>query len=190
MPRDSNSSKLPIDALDLFLDGILTEVREPADSSALEEVRAAFRRRIPFNLRSYAAAVLILRAAGVSRADPARAGREVSRRGSKEAPGAKRDKGSEKAATPRPRYSGEATAIFFSMGKRQRLHPRALIDLLVDVGGVAPEDIGEVRTFDNYSFVDLNPSVAQRAVTALNGIELRGRRLSVSLAKRRDEPVE
>lgn len=166
MPRDSTSSKLPPDTLDLFLDGVLSELRNPADSSVLEEVRAAFRRRIPFNLRSYAAAVLILRAAGVSRISSSRAGRDTAKKGSDEPrPAANKPaKPSEGAATQRPRFTGEGITIFFSMGKRQRLHARALLDLLVDVGGLAPEDIGEVRSFDNYSFVDISPAKAELAV--------------------------
>ncbi|HET7838254.1 MAG TPA: DbpA RNA binding domain-containing protein, partial [Rectinemataceae bacterium] len=82
---------------------------------------------------------------------------------------------------------GEGVTIFFSMGKRQRIFPRTLIDLILEKGGVALEDIGEVRAFDNYSFADIAPAKASALVASLDGTELRGRKLSVSLAKRRDE---
>ncbi|MDA8426820.1 MAG: DbpA RNA binding domain-containing protein [Treponema sp.] len=216
MANDSNAPKLPSEALDLFLDGILAEVREPSDMAALKEARAAFRRRIPFPLRSYAAAILILRAAGVSRSgakapvkDSAvsdRPAREGLRKKDKEprspraekspAPlptaeeGLREPRGPRADSPQRPRFKGEGTTIFFSMGKRQRFHPRALIDLIVDVAGVNSEYIGEVRTFDNYSFADVDPEKAQAVVSTLNGVELRGRRLSVNLARKRDESPE
>ena len=65
MPSENVANRLPSDALDAFLDGILAELRDPADPVALDEIRAAFRKRVPFRLRSYAAAALILRAAGL-----------------------------------------------------------------------------------------------------------------------------
>jgi len=212
VPKDQNAPRLPNEALDSFLDGILAELKDPADPTALDEVRSAFRRRIPFQLRSYAASILILRAAGIPRtaskpatkdASPAPRAGLVGQRGSrqkKDRPEASPPRAQQQQriasetqrgdATSRPKFRGEGTTIFFSMGKRQRLPPRALIDLLVDVAGVRLEDIGEVRVFDNYSFADLNPETAQRVVTDLNGIELRGRKLSVNLAKKREDAVD
>ncbi len=220
MANDSNVPKLPSEALDLFLDGILAEVRKPSDLSALKEARAAFRRRIPFSLRSYAAATLILRAAGVSRSTSKalikesvvsdRSTRDDFRKKGREAATAKTEGADTDAmsrpaedfaretkrpagradSSLRPRFKGNGTTIFFSMGKRQRFHPRALIDLIIEVAGVGSEYIGEVRTFDNYSFVDIDPEKAQVVVSTLNGVELRGRRLSVNLARKRDEAAD
>lgn len=206
MANDSNEPKLPSEALDLFLDGVLAEVREPSDTEALKEARAAFRRRIPFPLRSYAAAVLILRAAGFSRGSPKpdfvseRQPREGGKARGKEPKPVRQDRAPAEAASderslkrdasPRSRFKGEGTTIFFSMGKRQRFHPHALIDLIVDVAGIGVEHIGDVRSFDNYSFADIDPDVAQTVVSTLNGVELRGRRLSVNLARKRDEAEE
>jgi hypothetical protein len=216
VPSENVANRLPPDALDSFLDGILAELRDPTDPVALNEIRAAFRKRVPFNLRSYAAAALILRAAGLSRgpvrplakealSPPPREqpkgtkprkpdGREA-RRGDREArakpEAAARDarggREQERAALPpRPRFVGEGTTLFFSMGKRQRLYPRILIDLIIDVAGLAPEAIGEVRAFDNYSFADIEPRSADAVISALDGQEFRGRKMSVGPAKKRD----
>ena len=75
MPSENVANRLPSDALDAFLDGILAELRDPTDPIALDEIRVAFRKRVPFRLRSYAAAALILRAAGLSRST----GRSISK---------------------------------------------------------------------------------------------------------------
>lgn len=217
MPSENVANRLPPDALDAFLDGILAELREPADPMALNEIRAAFRKRVPFNLRSYAAAALILRAAGFSRApgkplakEPLaaaardqqkgkrEAGRPIDRaRGADQGRRAKAEGKVKEPAQgsiverdaerpPRPRFVGEGVTLFFSMGKRQRLYPRILIDLLIDVAGLAPVAIGEVRAFDNYSFADIDPQRADAAISALDGYEFRGRKLSVGPAKKRD----
>lgn len=72
MPRDPSSTQFSIDALDAFLDGLRAELKDPADPNVLNTIRSAFRRKIPFHQRSYAAAILIMRAAGLSRGVPAR----------------------------------------------------------------------------------------------------------------------
>jgi hypothetical protein len=220
VPSENAPKRLPPDALDAFLDGILAELREPADPVALNEIRAAFRKRVPFSLRSYAAAALILRAAGLSRTPgkpgpkealaqaPAPKGKKPaarepreprqpresrepreSRQGGRDeiARGEAKAKEAERASLPpRARYAGEGLTLFFSMGKRQRLYPRILIDLIIDVAGVAPESIGEVRAFDNYSFADIDPQKADSVVSALDGYEFRNRKMSVGPAKKRD----
>ncbi|MCE1195268.1 DbpA RNA binding domain-containing protein [bacterium] len=70
MPIESANNKIPEEALNAFLDGILAELRSPTAPEALTQVRSIFRKRIPLHLRSYAAALLILRAAGIARAQP------------------------------------------------------------------------------------------------------------------------
>jgi hypothetical protein len=219
VPSEPAAKRLQPEALDAFLDGILAELEEPADPVALNEIRAAFRKRVPFSKRSYAAAALILRAAGLSRGLPRdAASRSAESRGAAQRPSAKGDtskrpserppkraaqegrakgelarQGSEAprqgdgASASRPRFEGEGTTLFFSMGKRQRLYPRILIDLLMEVSRLAPESIGEVRAFDNYSFADIDPAKAQEVISAFDGYEFKGRKLSVGPAKRRDD---
>jgi hypothetical protein len=70
VPIESENNKIPEEALNAFLDGILAELRSSTASSALTQVRSIFRKRIPLHLRSYAAALLILRAAGITRVQP------------------------------------------------------------------------------------------------------------------------
>lgn len=210
MPSENDAKRLPSDALDAFLDGIMAELREPTDPVALNEIRAAFRKRVPFHLRSYAAAALILRAAGLSRAPVrplAKAPLSPSSREQQKGSRAKKPSNREErqpmrdskakaevkpkdaerdALPPRPRYMGEGVTLFFSMGKRQRLYPRILIDLIIDVAGLAPESVGEVRAFDNYSFADIDPPRSAAVIAALDGYEFRGRKISVGPAKKRD----
>jgi hypothetical protein len=209
VPSEQAAKRLQPEALDAFLDGILAELDEPADPVALNEIRAAFRKRVPFSKRSYAAAALILRAAGLSRGPGRPAvkepfapaakeqrngkGRRPEARAAAKNPGAKGapeapDAGRQaQPQPPRPRFVGEGATLFFSMGKRQRFYPRILIDLLLDVAGLPSESIGDVRAFDNYSFADIEPDKAPKVIETLDGYEFKGRKLSVGPAKKRDE---
>jgi hypothetical protein len=215
VPSEQAAKRLQPEALDAFLDGIIAELDEPADPVALNEIRAAFRKRVPFHKRSYAAAALILRAAGLSRGlgrpaapkDSFVALQKGPRNAKGKKPAAEHPSGKDSKAKPsqdssrakdettapqvsRPRFVGEGTTLFFSMGKRQRLYPRILIDLVIDIAGLPPESIGDVRAFDNYSFADIDPAKANTAIVALDGYEFRGRKLSVGPAKKKDEQGE
>jgi len=105
--------------------------------------------------------------------------------------GARRERAPEpREAAPeeqRPRLQGEGTTIFFGMGKRQRLYSRVLLRVLSEEGGLALEDIGDIRSFDNYSFADVAPERAEELIAALASFEFRGRVLPVNKARKRGE---
>ena len=75
----------------------------------------------------------------------------------------------------RPRFHGEGVTVFFGMGKRQRLYPRVLLRILTEEGGLANEEIGDIRSFDNYSFADIDPARAEALIASLDGTAFRGR---------------
>lgn len=85
----------------------------------------------------------------------------------------------------RPRFRGEGTTVFFGMGKRQRLYPRVLLRILTEEGGLSFEEVGDIRSFDNYSFADLDPLRADDLIATLDGKPFRGRGLPVSKARKR-----
>ena len=49
----------------------------------------------------------------------------------------------------------KATSIFISIGKNRRVYPRDLVGLIVAVGGIDRERIGDIKVLANYSFVQL-----------------------------------
>lgn len=204
----------PAGAVDAIIDRLLETLSSPPDTEALNEARAEFRRRVPLHLRSYAAAALILEAAaeggqrqrGGRRQDDSRRGREGGRgsaqdsrqsarqgSGTRDTERAERperaaaQEGSRHSEEPRPRYQGEGITVFFGMGKRQRLYPRVLLRILTEEGGLSLEEIGDIRSFDNYSFADIAPDKAEAIIASLNGVEFRGRGIPVSRARKRGE---
>lgn len=84
----------------------------------------------------------------------------------------------------------KATSIFVSIGKNRRVYPRDLVGLLVAVGGIDRERIGDIKVLANYSFVQLYTEDCQTAIDKLNGYDYRGRKLAVSFSRQKTEGEE
>ena len=77
------------------------------------------------------------------------------------------------------------TTLFMSIGKNRRVYPRDLVQLLFAAGQVSKGDIGDIKILDNYSFVEIEESLAPAVIGRLDGIQYRGRQLTVNFAKKR-----
>ena len=103
---------------------------------------------------------------------------------------------SEQTSEERPRHprveipEAEATSIFISIGKNRRVYPRDLVGILIAVGGIDRERIGDIKVLANYSFVQLYSSDAQTAIDKLNGYDYRGRKLAVSYSRQKGEDAD
>ncbi|HRW24857.1 MAG TPA: DbpA RNA binding domain-containing protein [Spirochaetia bacterium] len=199
-------------AIEAEFDEALAEVRATADVALLQECRAIFRARVPFNLRAYVAAALALKYAGGSR-QPEKRSRDgkggrgraegrpdnraesVARQPAKQAKPKKEEKPAREPEAKEPRevrenrYRGEGVTLFVSAGRRQRFYARVAVKMLLDIPGVADEQVGDVRTMDNYSFIVVDPAVEDAVIAALNGYDLKGRTLAVNRARKRGEPA-
>ncbi len=212
MPIESANNKIPEEALNAFLDGILAELRSPTASDALAQVRSIFRKRIPLHLRSYAAALLILRAAGITRAQPQKPSIPAAKAAKETAPASRAAKEPFQARAPRRQPAAQAAGprqsqasaegsvqgqqhrnsvgmvpLFVSMGKRQRLRPQELRVMLGEKTGIDSEELGRVHLFDNYSFIDVPEALAEKIVAAADGADFRGRPIEIKPAKKRGE---
>jgi hypothetical protein len=82
----------------------------------------------------------------------------------------------------------DSKRLFFSVGRSRRVFPREILGLINSKTAIPREDIGSIRILDNYSFVQVRDTVAEKIIEALNGLSFRGRPLTVNYAKsRRDE---
>jgi len=80
-----------------------------------------------------------------------------------------------------------STTLFVSIGRNRRVYPRDLIGLILQTTGLEREHIGEIRVLDNYSFVQVITEDAEKIIATLNETEYRGRKLTVSFSKKREE---
>ncbi len=213
MSTEEMKKDFPQSDADALISKVLEDVRAVRDPSILNACRSLFRSRIPFHLRSYAAAALVLRSLGAGiegggpgkRAPKGRTGRGAGDGRARRPPeGAGKPgfppavKGGASAPEPglegqrlkRGRYAGEGTTLFFSMGRRQRFTAQNILRVLSDVSGIEETDIGAIRTFDNYSFVNVDPAAADLIIQDVDGTLVKGRKLVVNRARPRKEEMK
>jgi len=91
------------------------------------------------------------------------------------------------ASQGRIRRKMATTTLFLSIGKNRRVYPRDLVQLLFAAGQVPKADIGDIKILDNYSFVEVEEKSASDVIGRLDGIQYRGRHLTVNFAKKRSD---
>ena len=149
------------------VDLILDKIRTEADPDLLAGYYSLFKKEVSLFNRSKVAAYLLMQYDQGKNPRSARGGDEA------------------------PRYpplaEEESKRLFFSIGRSRRVFPREIIGLINTNTSVAREDIGVIRILDNYSFVQVRNTVAETIIAALNGLNFRGRPLTVNYAKSRSE---
>ena len=76
-------------------------------------------------------------------------------------------------------------SLFVSIGRNRKVYPKDLIHLFVNTGKVDRSMIGDIKILDNYSFITLNSQATETAIDNLDGIDFRGRKLTVNFAKKK-----
>ncbi len=82
---------------------------------------------------------------------------------------------------------GRFTTLFVGVGKNRKVFPKDLSQLFSDNGSVPRSDIGDIKILDNYSFVEVASKHAKPAMDALNGMDFRGRKLTVNYARKKED---
>ena len=169
---------------------VLEKIRTEADPWLLEEYQKLFKKEISLFHRSKAAAYLLMLC------DQGKSLRWAATRRDRRPEGedsASREGASKEAASSRedgryPLAENESIRLFFSVGRSRRVFPREILGLINTKTAIPREDIGAIRILDNYSFVQVRTTVAEKIIEALNGLDFRGRPLTVNYARsRRDE---
>ncbi|WP_191016563.1 DbpA RNA binding domain-containing protein [Treponema zioleckii] len=198
-------NELNMEQVAAYLQDAVSKVK--ANPDELEELKKVFKKNVPFTLRSFVAAYLLKNSSGAiyrfnshKNRDEFRARRAESRsrynRFEEKQIAATTENMESAPAEPRERYvrvqiAPEAAAtIFVGIGRNRRVFPRDLVGLFISVAGLEKERIGDIRVLANYSFVQLFKEDAEKAIKALNGYDYRGRKLSVSYSKQREDGEE
>jgi len=83
----------------------------------------------------------------------------------------------------------ESATLFVSAGRKRHFYPRHILEMMEEAG-IANSSVGEIRLFDNYTFVQIAAEAAETAIAKLDGASFKGRRLSVKYARKREESSE
>ncbi|WP_211227913.1 DbpA RNA binding domain-containing protein [Spirochaeta cellobiosiphila] len=81
--------------------------------------------------------------------------------------------------------SNNKVTLFISIGRNRRVYPRDLVGLFSAAAGIQKSEIGDIKILDSYSFMEINPKAADKAIEVLDGTEYRGRKITVNHAKKK-----
>jgi len=88
----------------------------------------------------------------------------------------------------RPAGAGPPVAswvrLHLDAGRRDQVRPADLVGVLLNVAGLAKEDVGRIEIRERFSLVDVRTEVAEHALRGLAGATLRGRRIAARLDQR------
>ena len=188
-----------------FLENAVEKILTEEDIDTLVELGKLFKKNVPLTRRKYVIAYMLKESLKHfhSFGRGSRNGRNMNGRGRDN-----RDYKNEykKEYTPaegfaaeteeRPRHPrveidpDKATSIFISIGKNRRVYPKDLVGLIVAVGGIDRERIGDIKVLANYSFVQLYTEDCQTVIDKLNGYDYRGRKLAVSFSRQKSDAEE
>ena len=196
--NNRESSSINEEQVAAFLADAVRRVESSSDSDieALKTFKKLFKKNVPFSRRGYVAALLIKNASGFrsnrfnrdnNKKDRFANNKHEDRFNRNErTTERKTEEHTEKA--PRVTIAPEAAGtIFIGVGRSRGVFPRDLVGLLVSVAGFDRSRIGEIRVLSNYSFIQLFAEDCDKAISALDGYEYRGRKLSVSYSRKKEE---
>jgi ATP-dependent RNA helicase DeaD len=152
------------------IENILNTIKIDEDPDLLNRYRKLVRKHIPFFMRSYFAAYLLKESA--LKLNISIAGEQ------------KPKKVRAKAAAARHPASNKQT-LFVSIGKNRKVYPKDLVNLFSSTLSIEKEAIGSVKVLDNYSFVEIEAERSKEAVEKMDGMEFRGRKITVNYARKK-----
>jgi RNA recognition motif-containing protein len=164
---------------------VLEKTYNQADPKLLSQYRSIFKKEVSLFRRSYFTAYLLM---------------ELDQGGDGKSGGFRERNSRKFQKTIRERDEGtrqenrkvlpeeESLRLFISVGRSRRVFPREIFGLITSKTSVSKDDIGSIRIFDNYSFVQVRTAAADEIIESLNGKPFRGRSLVVNYARsRKDE---
>jgi len=75
--------------------------------------------------------------------------------------------------------------LFFSVGKRDGLTPKILINYIKDMTRVNTSVIGQIDLMENFSFVTVNETVSNQILDKCPGGKINSKRVNVEVANKR-----
>lgn len=175
-----------------FLHTIVDKIKTEENPFELNRYRSLFRKAVPFTLRAYFAAYMLKQineGKSISSFKVYPSKTRYKKEDKKNVIRSERD-AKRKESKPEARVSLPeelSTTLFISVGRNRRVYPRDIITLIMQNCGIEREHIGEIRVLDNYSFVQVLNDSAPIIIEKLNNFPYRGRSLSVSHSRKKDE---
>ncbi|MBW3128625.1 MULTISPECIES: DEAD/DEAH box helicase [Hymenobacter] len=79
------------------------------------------------------------------------------------------------------------TRLFVTMGKKDRIHPRDIVDLIAENTSLTAGKVGDISLYDKFSFVEVPSEFTEEVTGALGRTNINGRPVSFNVATPRQE---
>jgi len=76
--------------------------------------------------------------------------------------------------------------FFMNIGRAQQIRPQDIIHWIADESGIPGNIIGMINIYDKFTFAEVPVEHAARVLSCMNQSMIKGRRVSVELAKARE----
>lgn len=86
---------------------------------------------------------------------------------------------SSRAPSRTPASRGEMSRLFVNAGKADGMTPRDLVGSIANESGISSDQIGKIELRDTHSIVEISTPVAEQVASKMNGITVRGKRLTM-----------
>ncbi len=74
------------------------------------------------------------------------------------------------------------TRLFFSVGKNQRVSPGDILGAILGETGIKGNQVGDIDIYDQFSFVEIAPKVAQQVIEGMSRNKIKGKTVNVEVA--------
>ncbi|MBX0289347.1 DEAD/DEAH box helicase [Hymenobacter sp. HSC-4F20] len=79
------------------------------------------------------------------------------------------------------------TRLFVTMGKKDRLHPRDIVDLIAENTSLTAGKVGDIALYDKFSFVEVPNEFVEEVINQLGRSTIQGRPVAFNIATPRQE---
>ncbi|MBG8553914.1 DEAD/DEAH box helicase [Hymenobacter guriensis] len=79
------------------------------------------------------------------------------------------------------------TRLFVTMGKKDRLHPRDIVDLIAENTSLTAGKVGDIALYDKFSFVEVPNEFVEEIISQLGRSTIQGRPVAFNIATPRQE---
>jgi len=88
-----------------------------------------------------------------------------------------------KADKAKHRLAGNTQRFFMNVGRLDKLKEGAIVRLVCDKSGISSRKLGRIELKREFSFFDVEKSVAKKVLKSLKGVTLDGRKINAKFAE-------
>ena len=93
-----------------------------------------------------------------------------------------------KADKAEQRLAGNTQRFFMNVGRLDKLKEGAIVRLVCDKSGISSKKLGRIELKREFSFFDVEKSVAKKVLKSLKGVTLDGRKIRAKFAEKEKKP--